>query len=451
MNNQLTRSLSLRLLIIFLLLGVLFAYGAQQAVRWVYATDQLRELVSGHLSLHVNYVRQDIGFPPQIERALAITQKVPVDIRLSGPELDWASHPEFPLLSQLEFGSGEALDADVQSWLRDLTDVTFASLEGRGYLRMDNGPYAIVVATPALSQPIDDRQLTPIIIAIGLSLVLLAYLSVRWLFKPLDAIRQGAARMGGGQLQHRITQIRQDELGDLASEINAMADQVERMLNAKRQLLLGISHELRTPLSRIKLALELAEPSDLTAGMKQDALEMETIIDALLEAERLNDRHRALARSEVTISELIETMLTDYFSRDREHISVQIERDATLQADRVRLTLLLKNLVANSLRYGNRALGPVEIHVSVETDRLKIAVQDHGPGLDAHQAESLGAPFFRSDASRARETGGTGLGLYLAQLVAEAHGGSLAADTHWQHGARLVITLPLRAQRETQW
>ncbi len=375
-----------------------------------------------------------------------------MDIRLSGPELDWASHPEFPLLSQLEFGSGEALGADVQTWLRGLTDVTFATLEGRGYLRMDNGPYAIVVATPALSQPIDDRQLTPIIIAIGLTLVLLAYLSVRWLFKPLDAIRQGAAQMGSGQraagsgqLQHRITEIRRDELGDLASEINAMADQVERMLNAKRQLLLGISHELRTPLSRMKLALELAEPGDLTSGMKQDALEMETIIDALLEAERLNDRHRALARSEVTISELIETMLTDYFSRDREHISVQIGRDATLQADRVRLTLLLKNLVANALRYGNRALGPVEIQVSAETDRLKIAVQDHGPGLDAHQAQSLGEPFFRSDASRARDTGGTGLGLYLAQLVAEAHGGSLAVDTHWQHGARLVITLPLRA------
>lgn len=450
MSNRLTRSLSLRLLIIFLLLGVLFAYGAQLAVRWVYATDQLRELVSGHLSLHVNYVRQDIGFPPQIERALVITQKVPVDLRLSGPELDWTSHPEFPLLSQLEFGSGEALDADVQTWLRGLTDVTFATLDGRGYLRMDNGPYAIVVATPALSLPIDDRQLTPIIIAIGLGLVLLAYLSVRWLFKPLDVIRLGAAQIGGGQLQHRITQIRQDELGDLASEINAMADQVERMLNAKRQLLLGISHELRTPLSRMKLALELAEPSDLTAGMKQDALEMETIIDALLEAERLNDRHRALARSEVTISELIETMLADYFARDREHISVQIERDVTLQADRVRLALLLKNLVANSLRYGNRAQGPVEIQVSAEADHLKIAVQDHGPGLDAHQAESFGEPFFRTDASRARDTGGTGLGLYLAQLVTEAHGGTLAVDTHWQHGARLVITLPLRTQRETQ-
>ncbi len=446
MSNRLTRSLSLRLLIIFLLLGALFAYGASLAVRWVYATDQLRELVSGHLSLHVNYVRQDVGFPPEVARAEAITQKVPVDLRLAGPELDWASHPAFPELSELEFGSSEAFGADVQTWLRDLEDVTFAVLDGRGYLRMDNGPYAIVVATPALSQRIDDRQLTPLIIIIGLALVLLAYLSVRWLFKPLDAIREGAEQMGAGQLQHRITDVRQDQLGDLASEINAMADQVQRMLDAKRQLLLGISHELRTPLSRMKLALELAETNDQTEGMKEDALEMETIIDALLEAERLNDRHRALARSEITISELIVAMLTDYFARDREHIRAVIESDATLQADRVRLTLLLKNLVANSLRYGDREQGPVEIHVGAETSRVQIAVQDHGPGLDSQQAEALGEPFFRSDASRARQTGGTGLGLYLARLVAEAHGGNLTLDRSWTSGARLVVTLPLTTE-----
>jgi signal transduction histidine kinase len=95
-------------------------------------------------------------------------------------------------------------------------------------------------------------------------------------------------------------------------------------------------------------------------------------------------------------------------------------------------------------RFVNRARGPVEIHVSAEKDFLKIATQDHGPGLDAQQAESLGEPFFRSDGSRARDTGGTGLGLYLAQLVAAAHGGSLAVDPHWQQGARLVVTLPLR-------
>lgn len=443
MTNRLTRSLSLRLLTIFLLLGALFVYGALLAVRWVYATDQLRELVSGHLSLHVNYVRQDIGFPPTVENAEAITRKVPVDIRLAGPALDWASHPQFPALELLEFGSSEAFGDDVQTWLRDLEDVTFAVLDGRGYLRMDNGPFAIVVATPGLSQPIDQRKLTPIVIVIGLALVLLAYLSVRWLFKPLDAIREGAARMGAGQLNHRITDVRQDQLGDLASEINAMADQVQGMLDAKRQLLLGISHELRTPLSRMKLALALAEPDAQSAGLKQDALEMETIIDALLEAERLNDRHRALVRSEVTISELIEAMLADYFSRDREHLRVIIERDVTFQADRVRLTLMLKNLVSNALRYGDREQGPIEIGVRAETDRLLMSVADHGPGLDPQQAEALGEPFFRADASRARHTGGTGLGLYLTRLVAEAHGGTLTYDPDWGVGARLVVTLPI--------
>jgi len=443
-----TRSLSLRLLLIFVLLGVLFAYGAQLAVRWVYATDQLRELVNGHLSLHVNYVREDLGSPPSIERARAITERVPIDIRLSGPDLDWASHPEFPPLGQLDFGRGEAFDAEVRTWLRDLEEVSFATLDGRGYLRMESGDYSVVVATPTLNQPVDDRQLMPIITSIGLALVLLAYLGVRWLFKPLDAIRQGAARIGAGQLEHRITRTRQDELGDLAGEINAMADQFERMLDAKRQLLLGISHELRTPLSRMKLALALSDSNETIEDLHQDVREMETILAALLEAERLNDRHRALVRSNVVIRELIGSMLDDYFSRDRDLIEVTIARDAELHADRVRLTLMLKNLVSNALRYGNREQGPVEIEVSGSREWLEIAVQDHGPGLDAQQAESLGEPFFRSDTSRTRDTGGTGLGLYLARLVAEAHGGSLRLDADWKQGARLVVTLPIERSIE---
>ncbi|MEE4295514.1 MAG: HAMP domain-containing sensor histidine kinase [Wenzhouxiangella sp.] len=448
MSTRLTRSLSLRLLLIFLLLGVLFAYGAQLAVRWVYATDQLRDLVSGHLSLHVQYVRQDLGFPPDIDRALAMTEQVPIDIRLTGPDLDWASHPDFPSVERLAFGNAEAFSAEVQTWLTDLQDVEFAALDGRGYLRMANGPYTILVATPALDQPVDERQLVPVIIAIGLALVLLAYLAVRWLFKPLDEIREGAASIAAGQLEHRIQGIRQDELGDLASEINTMADQVQRMLDAKRQLLLGISHELRTPLSRSKLALELAEADEGLDGVRQDLREMETIIGALLEAERLNDAHHALARSSFTLAEMVDNMLADYFARDAERIQVDIDRDLVLFADRARLTLMLKNLIANALRYGRPDEAAVLLQAHQIEGTVRFAVQDHGPGFDDAQAKALGEPFFRSDGSRTRGTGGTGLGLYLARLVAEAHGGSMTLDRQWAQGARLVVRIPLKQAPE---
>src|SRR4249920_475447 len=97
-------SLSLRLLAIFLLLAALFAWGVVAGIRWAYSADDLRSLISGHLSLHVEYVRQDIGSPPRLDRALAITRKVPVDMHISGPGVDWSSDPAFPDPKTLQFG-----------------------------------------------------------------------------------------------------------------------------------------------------------------------------------------------------------------------------------------------------------------------------------------------------------------------------------------------------------
>ncbi len=89
-------SLSLRLLAIFLLLAALFAWGVVAGIRWAYSADDLRTLISGHLSLHVDYVRQDIGSPPRLDRALAITQRVPVDIHIEGPGVRLVFRPGFP-------------------------------------------------------------------------------------------------------------------------------------------------------------------------------------------------------------------------------------------------------------------------------------------------------------------------------------------------------------------
>lgn len=440
--KKLTHSLSFRLLAIFLVMGLLFAYGAILGIRWVYMTDELRELINGHLSLHVEYVKRDIGIPPRVLNALAITRKVPVDIRISGPNLDWASDPNFPTLSELEFGTSDVFSDEAGAWLRGLEDVAFASHAAHGFLKIEQGPYAIVVSSPKIADRPAERQLTPIIMGFGLLLVLLTYLAVRWLFKPIDSIQRGAAQIGLGNFEHRITAVRRDELGELAGDINRMADDVQRMLDAKRQLLLGISHELRSPLSRLKLALELADDRTDSEGLRGDVEEMEKIISTLLEAERLNSRHAGLTVARVDASALIEQLIDNFFPRDRDRIVVTGPERFWFTVDEARITLLLKNLVSNALRYSRREDGPIEIELDTVADAWRVRVRDHGPGIAAEQIPFIGEPFYRGDPSRTRATGGSGLGLYLARLVAEAHGGRLELDRSVSDGACFVVTLP---------
>jgi two-component system OmpR family sensor kinase len=105
--------------------------------------------------------------------------------------------------------------------------------------------------------------------------------------------------------------------------------------------------------------------------------------------------------------------------------------------------VLLKNLVGNALRYAPAESGPVTVEVEEEGAALVLRVIDRGPGLSEAQARHIGEPFYRSDPSRTRDTGGTGLGLYLANLVAVAHGGMLELLNPGQAGARFECRIPI--------
>lgn len=426
MISRLSRSLSFRLLLIFVLLGGLFVFGTFKAIQRFYNSDQIRGLISGHLSLHVSYVRDDIGVPPRIERAIAITKKVPVDIRILGPDVDWASDPDFPRLDQLEFAPSPNFSSDPGAWADELEGVDFADKDHHNFLRMRQGGYQIVVSTPRIADASSGPPLLSLILGMGLSLVVLAYAAVNWLFRPVSTIRKGAEHIGHGNFDFRISNIRRDQLGDLATDINKMAGDVESMLDAKRALLLGISHELRTPLSRMRLALEFVDDKENVDSLRSEIVEMEKIVTSLLEAERLNSRHAQLARRETVVNDMVQQLIDDFFSRDTKRLRVQLPDQAIVaNVDEARVTLLLKNLVGNALRYTSAEDGPVEISASTSDKDLVLRVRDYGPGLSEDQANHIGEPFYRSDPSRNRESGGTGLGLYLANLVVQAHGGTL--------------------------
>ncbi len=444
MLRLISKSLSIKLVFIFAVLSALFAYGAMVSVRWLFDTDALRELVSEHLSLHVDYVRADIGNPPRVDRALAITRRVPVDIRLAGPGVEWASDPAFPRVDELEFGDSDIFSDQPDAWLDELDDVEFAREGHHSFLKISQGPYAIVVSTPKIADQRIAFDLRIVIVGLGLALLMLGYLAVRWLFRPIKQIREGAVRIGRGELDHRIDNTRHDELGELANEVNAMADDVQAMLEAKRQLLLGISHELRTPLSRMRLGLEFVESEAERRTLRDEITEMEAIIGTLLGAESLGMRHAALQLEAVAIAELLDELVREYFQRDAERIELRMD-DRGIQAhcDPARVMLMLKNLISNALRYSPPEKGPIVVATREEGDDLVFVVSDHGPGLDPEHAQRIWEPFYRGDPSRDRETGGSGLGLYLARMIAEAHGGTISLDPQYRDGARFVVRMPV--------
>jgi len=444
MFSRLLHSLSFRLLVIFAVLGSLFVFGTFKSIQRFYNSDQIRGLISGHLSLHVNYVRDDIGVPPRIDRALAITKKVPVDIRILGPDIDWASDPDFPRLEQLDFASSPNFSDDPGAWADELPGVDFAGFQKHDFIRMRQGGYEIVVSTPKISDVSSGVGLVPLILGLGLSLVLLAYLAVNSLFRPIGVIQKGAEHIGRGNFDYRISKIRRDQLGDLAADINKMAGDVENMLDAKRALLLGISHELRTPLSRMRLELEFVDDAESAASLRAEVDEMEKIVVALVEAERLNSRHAELSCTEVVFGDLIDRLIDDFFSREADRLNIDLPAEPIVaKLDEARVALLFKNLLRNALHYSPPESGLITLTAVVDGGEIVATVSDNGPGLSQDQADHLGEPFYRSDTSRTRDSGGTGLGLYLASMVANAHGGSLSLlDTDGQ-GASFEVRLPL--------
>jgi signal transduction histidine kinase len=309
-------------------------------------------------------------------------------------------------------------------------------------------------------------------LSVLLLLTALAYAYVRYLLRPLDDIRRGAQRFGAGDFAQPIplrSTCRPDELGQLAATINTMGEDIHQMLEAKRALLLAMSHELRSPLTRARLNTELL-PESADTQAQRDALlrdlgEMARLISDLLESERLAGRHAALHREPTDLAALAHDVVQELGVRHAAASQIKVVIDEALQPgpcdeldsvgpesgapkaplialDRLRVRLLLRNLLDNSLRHSDPTVPPPELHCSLDASGgVLLRVRDFGPGVAPEHVDRLAEPFFRPDTARQRATGGVGLGLYLCRLVAQAHGGWLRISNA-APGLEVQVALP---------
>ena len=420
-RHAVRRSLRVRLVLVFVLLAlamtVVFIGGLQKAVSvgW-------REAARPLLTDYVDYLAQEVGSPPSIARAQAITQRLPISLRIDGPVVNWRSQPEAFRHGWRRGGAAQradrADDEDADTLLQRTT------LDG----------HRLQFGLAVHHWPHRPRVVSATLVAL-LLLTALAYWYVRRLLRPLDDIRAGAERFGGGAFDQAIPVRRPDapdELGQLAATINTMGSDIHQMLDAKRALLLAMSHELRSPLTRARLNTELLpETPEVDAprqALLRDLGEMARLITDLLESERLAGSHAALHRESVDLGALARDVVAELGNRHPGASAIVIDAPADLPAlalDRARMRLLLRNLLDNALRHTDAGAPPPELHMRLQTPMLEIQVRDHGPGVPPEHLAQLAEAFYRPDSARQRSTGGVGLGLYLCRLVAQAHGGRL--------------------------
>lgn len=435
-------SLSARLLVFFLLfclcalliLAVSLARGFGS--QWQYG-------IKPHLNQYLSYVNADIGNPPDLARAQALASELPINIYIEGPNTSFTSTGKALDQSELR------LHQDRRRWGKrsddlsdkDNTNLSFDELDDRTVLRNKLGEYSIYYEIEHGSPDVRRSGAMHFGLACLLALFALSYWLLRRMLKPVRDIQQGVIRMGQGELDYRVPVLSDNDLGELASSVNHMAGDIEGMLNAKRELLLAVSHELRSPLTRAKIAVQMLEESRNQASIAGDLSEMEQLISELLEAERLNSRHSALNKTNTDLLALLNAVQVDF---PEGSIELEIPQDLPmLSLDETRIKLALRNLVNNAIIHSHNAKqGPV-LTASVAENILRLSVQDFGDGIAAEHLQHITEPFYRTDASRTRGTGGFGLGLYLVQQICHAHHGELLIISEVGKGSTMSIELPV--------
>lgn len=437
-RHAMGHSLRLRLILVFLLLAgamaMVFVGSLQKAfsLSW---RDAARPMLMDYVDHLAADITPDKALPPSIERAKALTQRLPITVRISGTSVNWQSHPERarPQWKQDDWGDDSTWRRLVARKTADGHTIEFGLNTGV----LDKRPRLIGYA-----------------LLILLVITGLAYMYVRKLLKPLDDIRVGAQRFGSGDFTIPIPvrhAHRPDELGQLAATINTMGSDIQQMLDAKRALLLAISHELRSPLTRARLNTELLpETADIQPNREallRDLALMRDLVTDLLESERLASPHMKLHREPTDLAQLMQEVCEAVITNHPNQVSVKqdVARDLPkLALDATRIRLLLRNLLDNALRHNSseRPIKAVSLTAHRSADGgVRMCVRDFGTGVEDAALPHLAQPFYRPDAARERATGGVGLGLYLCKLVTQAHGGSMAiSNAH--PGLEVTVILP---------
>ena len=305
------------------------------------------------------------------------------------------------------------------------------------------------------------------IVATAIILLLLAAVAwwvVRLGIRPIKQMSRTAEQIASGDLSPRVPEVSPStEAGQLGVALNHMLERLDSAFTERtesqerlRRFVADASHELRTPVTTIRGYAELyragglRDPEHLDEAMRrteQEAVRMARLIDDLLSLAKL-DEGRPLDQRPVDLSRLVADAARDAAAVDPgRQITTELNGPVVVSGDEDRLRQVIANIVGNAVVH-TPATTPIELAVSADGAVGRIAVIDHGEGMTPDVAARVTQRFYRADLARARDRGGSGLGLSIADAAVSAHGGAIAVDSAPGRGTTVTVTLPLDGEED---
>lgn len=295
-------------------------------------------------------------------------------------------------------------------------------------------------------------------IAIGAAVaVLLNFLFVTLALRPLRAVRAAARSMASGAEPSPIESMRRDEIGDVAESVNELARSLKRLEELRRQLTNDVAHELRTPLHNLLGLLEAMRDGVMPASpehLDRAHLELGRLIALVEDLRTLSDAQLARDRMDRRPLDLVrlvrDTMGSFATAMAGRRLSWTVESHGwspVVTGDRVRLAQVVGNLVDNAIRHATPGTAITALVSLAGETTARVAVSDVGDTVPADALPYLFERFFRVDPSRARGSGGAGIGLAIARELVDAHGGTVGASSDGR-GVTVWFELPVAAADE---
>ena len=295
-------------------------------------------------------------------------------------------------------------------------------------------------------------------IVIGIIIIALVVFMSQVIFDPLKNILATIKKISSGQFHQRIELKGKNEFTELGEAVNTMTQRLEEVDKSRQEFVSNVSHELKTPLSSIKVLSEAMLLQDKVPeetykeflhDINSEVDRMTEIVNDLLALARLENNENSLNISEVDVNK----MLKDIIKRlqplaETKNIDVSFEamKEVKVDADQVKLSLAISNLVDNGIKY-TPVDGKVKVSVDADNQDCFITVQDSGIGISEQEQSRIFDRFYRVDKTRDRETGGTGLGLAITHSVIMLHNGSVKIISGEGEGATFIVRMPLKMNR----